>query len=924
MSWDANALIGQQLGQFQIKDELGRGGMAVVYKGYQPSLDRWVAIKTLPTESAGNRDMVSRFHREAEAMVALNHTNIVQIIDKGEEGGLYYFAMEFVDGPSLQDLLKQEQMSMDLLFDVACQVCDGLEYAHRKGIVHRDMNPGNVLYEQATGLAKIADFGIARLTKKPEEMITLTATNVGMGTMNYMAPEQKTDAASVDHRADIYSVGVMIYEMFTGKLPMGRFKMPTQLNPQLPRKLDEIVTKCLDANPEDRYDDIGQLKADLEQARQSSGGGTLMRSVRDAAERTLTAMGGGSGGGKVVLFGCFVLLVGALVGGAYGVKVMIDGQKPDPDVATSTEDPKTEGPKTEGPKTEAPKTEASPKTEAPKTEDPKTEDPKTEDPKTEAPKTEDPKTEDPGPTPKESPSGLAPEVRKAIAERRAELERTMGDVQALASRWGFSGTVAGALADARSARGRADRSPSGDSAETLSDAATRLRDRAANALGDQLEVLLTKVSQERHAEAARWLEEAARQTELKKLARLAPAARLKLTEQRLQELAKDRLEASKAAVEAGLCMARLRVPSSQLGEVTQRLAKAEGLEGSELARGDAYQAVIEALLRAEPRAPTSVTPVKTMVSIKNSMPGVTHLQALTGLGKGRFAALGREGNAAIQLVVFRVVGEELQLEGMTRVKPGTVALACGGLVEDSQDVVLYLGEDGGKVRRFRLSAGTPKLKAIGGAVSLGSRDPLYDLEVGPLGVVHALAGSSVRRLSPAWVRLPEIELGSELGRDPLMRRLAVSLSGTILVSTLEGPSFRWNAEANSTPNGTTSPFSFRLVRYVPGVGTGPVRTTGRNPSALCAWGDSIYASDYGHSRPLTTGVNKLVAKPEIYRVGLRGPDFLTSQVEARQGPHLALELAISGSEMVALGTPAIPRGEAFREGRNFLFVYTLN
>ncbi|HBP22975.1 MAG TPA: hypothetical protein DEA08_35025, partial [Planctomycetes bacterium] len=168
MSWDANALIGQQLGQFQIKDELGRGGMAVVYKGYQPSLDRWVAIKTLPTESAGNRDMVSRFHREAEAMVALNHTNIVQIIDKGEEGGLYYFAMEFVDGPSLQDLLKQEQMSMDLLFDVACQVCDGLEYAHRKGIVHRDMKPGNVLYEQATGLAKIADFGIARLTKKPE------------------------------------------------------------------------------------------------------------------------------------------------------------------------------------------------------------------------------------------------------------------------------------------------------------------------------------------------------------------------------------------------------------------------------------------------------------------------------------------------------------------------------------------------------------------------------------------------------------------------------------------------------------------------------------------------------------------------------------------------------------------------------------
>ena len=158
------SLMNETVGGFQIKEELGRGGMAVVYKGYQPSLDRWVAIKTLPAEMSADRDMVSRFHREAEAMVALNHSNIVQIIDKGQDKGVYYFAMEFVEGPSLKDLLKQDTLNMDLLFDISIQVCDGLAYAHKKGIVHRDIKPANILYEKPTGLAKVADFGIARVT----------------------------------------------------------------------------------------------------------------------------------------------------------------------------------------------------------------------------------------------------------------------------------------------------------------------------------------------------------------------------------------------------------------------------------------------------------------------------------------------------------------------------------------------------------------------------------------------------------------------------------------------------------------------------------------------------------------------------------------------------------------------------------------
>ncbi len=321
--WEADSLVGQTLGQFEIKSELGRGGMAVVYKGYQPSLDRWVAIKTLPRESAANRDLVSRFHREAEAMVSLNHTNIVQIIDKGEDKAYYYFAMEFVEGPSLRDLLKQEQLSVELLFDIALQICEGLAYAHKKGIVHRDIKPANVFWEQGTSLAKIGDFGIARLTAKPEEMITLTATNVGMGTMNYMAPEQKTDAGSVDHRADIYSTGVMLYEMFTGKLPMGRFKLPSQLNPTLPRKLDEVISRCLEADPADRYEGMEALKADLQAARAAAGSGTLMRSVRDAAERTLTAVkGGGGGGGGVRVAACLLVTLGLVGGGGAAAKVL--------------------------------------------------------------------------------------------------------------------------------------------------------------------------------------------------------------------------------------------------------------------------------------------------------------------------------------------------------------------------------------------------------------------------------------------------------------------------------------------------------------------------------------------------------------------------------------------------------------------------
>ena len=181
--FEAKSLVGGTLGQFEVKSEIARGGMGVVYKGYQPSLDRWVAIKTLPMDLAGDRDLVARFKREAQAMSLLNHANIVQVIDSGQDQGQYYMAMEYVEGPSVKDLLKSETIDTDRIFDIIVQTCEGLDYAHKKSLVHRDIKPANLLYEEKTGVVKIADFGIAHFTKKDEDMLTLTAKDVGMGAM---------------------------------------------------------------------------------------------------------------------------------------------------------------------------------------------------------------------------------------------------------------------------------------------------------------------------------------------------------------------------------------------------------------------------------------------------------------------------------------------------------------------------------------------------------------------------------------------------------------------------------------------------------------------------------------------------------------------------------------------------------------------
>ncbi len=248
-----------KLGPYETTELLGRGGMAVVYKGTQQSLGRVVAIKVLPKEFSRDRQFVGRFHREAESVAKLNHPNIIQIIDKGEDAGTCYFVMEYVKGMSLAAKLQAKGVTLKELIEIGIQVCSALHFAHEQGVVHRDIKPANILLDDTTGVAKVADFGIAQLAEKSTAIGTLTGDHMAMGTLDYMAPEQKRDAKNVDRRADIYSVGVMLYEMATGRVPMGIFDPPSRINKDVTKDFDVIVMKCLRDKPAERYQTCQEL-----------------------------------------------------------------------------------------------------------------------------------------------------------------------------------------------------------------------------------------------------------------------------------------------------------------------------------------------------------------------------------------------------------------------------------------------------------------------------------------------------------------------------------------------------------------------------------------------------------------------------------------------------------------------------------------
>jgi tRNA A-37 threonylcarbamoyl transferase component Bud32 len=251
---------GQIFHGLEVTELLGKGGMGVVYKARQPALNRFVALKLLPGKMAEDPEFQARFQREAQALAALSHPNIVSVYDFGSEGSLFFFVMEFVDGVNLREILHQKKLAPEEAFKIVPQLCDALEYAHGEGVVHRDIKPENILIDKK-GRVKIADFGLAKLSGQATGP-TLTKTDVAMGTPRYMAPEQFESTKGVDHRADIYSMGVVFYEMLTGEVPMGHFDPPSR-KVDVDVRIDRVVLKALEREPERRYQSAGAVKTDV-------------------------------------------------------------------------------------------------------------------------------------------------------------------------------------------------------------------------------------------------------------------------------------------------------------------------------------------------------------------------------------------------------------------------------------------------------------------------------------------------------------------------------------------------------------------------------------------------------------------------------------------------------------------------------------
>ncbi len=252
--------------QLEILGCIGRGGMGVVYQARQKALDRLVALKLLAPEQEKDAAFSARFAHEARALAALNHPNIVTVHDFGESGGFYYLLMEFVDGVNLRQAMQGSHLSPEQALAIVPPICEALQYAHEHGIVHRDIKPENLLMDK-TGRVKIADFGIAKMvgraeTESPGGVTEGPRSTLIAGTPHYMAPEQRSADARADHRADIYSLGVVLYELLTGELPAAQLP-PLSQRGTMDARLDEIVARALQQSPENRYQTIAEMRTHL-------------------------------------------------------------------------------------------------------------------------------------------------------------------------------------------------------------------------------------------------------------------------------------------------------------------------------------------------------------------------------------------------------------------------------------------------------------------------------------------------------------------------------------------------------------------------------------------------------------------------------------------------------------------------------------
>jgi serine/threonine-protein kinase len=263
----------ERIGNYRITDEIGSGGMAVVYKGVQESLRRAVAIKALKTSVMNDRDVVARFEREATSIASFQHENIITVYDFFRERGALFIVMEYVEGIDLYDLLdRHERLPSDIAAIISLQVARALDYAHFCGVIHRDVKPANIIISKL-GTVKLTDFGIARV-----EQSDLTEFGVGLGTPAYMSPEQVI-GGRLDHRSDIFSLGIVMYQMVTGRKPfvedehrtaMEKIRedtpeRPRAVVPQITKPFEEIILRCMEKEADDRFSSTQALVVALEQ-----------------------------------------------------------------------------------------------------------------------------------------------------------------------------------------------------------------------------------------------------------------------------------------------------------------------------------------------------------------------------------------------------------------------------------------------------------------------------------------------------------------------------------------------------------------------------------------------------------------------------------------------------------------------------------
>jgi len=306
------ARLAEYFPQLEILELLGQGGMGAVYKARQAGLDRLVALKILPPQAGCDPGFAERFNREARALAKLSHPNIVAVYDFGQTHGLHYLIMEYVDGPNLRQIERARKLSTRQALQIIPQICEALQFAHDEGVVHRDIKPENVLLDKK-GRVKIADFGLVRMLGCEPKDLRLTGARDVVGTPHYMAPEQVEHPQEVDHRADIYSLGVVFYEMLTGELPLGKFAPPSQ-KVQVDVRLDEVVLHTLEKEPSRRYQHASEVKTDVESIAKSEVRSPKSESAQPGPVSAAAAAGGRAWKVAAILAGLVILVLAISLG----------------------------------------------------------------------------------------------------------------------------------------------------------------------------------------------------------------------------------------------------------------------------------------------------------------------------------------------------------------------------------------------------------------------------------------------------------------------------------------------------------------------------------------------------------------------------------------------------------------------------------